>query len=97
MILYTSEVILTQNKVLEIAKELKPGIKWDINQVDSRKMLKNSLKQLSAGDLSTPVVLKIVAATAFAGDGYGSAYTQPDNDLLDQEDGSGRTEEHHCS
>lgn len=55
----------------------------DINQVDSRTMLKDNLKQLSAGDFSTPVILKMVAATAFAGDGYGSAYNQPDNDLLD--------------
>lgn len=57
----------------------------DINQVDSRTMLKDSLKELSAGDFSTPVILKIVAATTFAGDGYGSAYIQPDNDLLDIE------------
>lgn len=80
-ILYASEVIVTQNQVLAIAKTLKPDIKWEISKVSTSAMLKESLKQLEAGDFSEPVVMKLIISTALGGN-YGSAYDETDNELL---------------
>ncbi len=81
-VLHTSEVIVTQNKVLAIAKELKPEINWDTTKVQTSAMLKEGLEQLSAGDFSMPVLMKLIGATALGGDAYGSAYDETDNELL---------------
>ena len=81
-VMRTLEVILTQNKVLKIAEELRPDIKWEINRVQSSAVLKEGLDGISAGDFSMPVQFKILKGTAFAGDTYGSAYDETDNEVL---------------
>ncbi|CZR58047.1 related to 2`-hydroxyisoflavone reductase [Phialocephala subalpina] len=81
-VVYTSEVILTQNKVLGFAKELKPEIKWEITKVQTSVLRKESLEAFGAGDFSMPVMMKLLAGTALAGDLYGGAYDQTDNELL---------------
>jgi nucleoside-diphosphate-sugar epimerase len=78
----TSEVILTQNKLLRIAEGLRPDIKWEINKVQTSVILKEGLDGLSAGDFSMPVVMKMIAGTACAGETYGAAYDETDNELL---------------
>lgn len=81
-ILHISEVIWTQNQLLGFAKELQPGIKWETNKTQTSVLLKESLEQIGAGDLSMPVILKLLKATALAGDTYGGAYDVTDNELL---------------
>ncbi len=81
-IVRVSEVILTQNGVLRIAEELRPDIKWEINKVETSAILKEGLGELGAGDFSMPVIMKIMAGTAFAGEVYGAAYDETDNKLL---------------
>ncbi|KAM0123636.1 hypothetical protein ACHAO1_011248 [Botrytis cinerea] len=77
-----SEVIVTQNKLLKIVKGLRPEIQWEISNVRTSVMLKEGLEAISAGDYSAPVFMKIVTGTAFAGDSYGCAYDETDNELL---------------
>ena len=79
---HTSEVILTQNKVLRIAEELRPDIKWEFSKVQTSAIIKEGLDGVGAGDFSTPVIMKIVTGTAFAGDTYGGAFDKTDNELL---------------
>jgi hypothetical protein len=77
-----SEVILTQNEMLRIAKELRPDIKWDVDQVRSSVVLEEGLAGVKAGDFSMPVVMKIIKGTALAGDLYGSAFDVTDNEAF---------------
>ena len=77
-----SEVILTQNKVLKIAERLRPEDKWNISKVAASALLKEGLDAISAGDFSFPVVFNVIKGTALAGETYGSAYNETDNELL---------------
>jgi hypothetical protein len=81
-IVRTSEVILTQNKLLRIAEGVRPDIKWEISKVQTSAVLKEGLDGFGAGDFSMPIIMKILAGTAFAGDIYGGAYDETDNELL---------------
>ena len=77
-----SEVILTQNQLLKIAERLRPEDKWEISKVAASAVLKEGLDKSSAGDFSLPVIYKIIKGTALAGETYGSAYDETDNELL---------------
>lgn len=77
-----SEVIVTQNKLLRIAEGLRPDIKWEISKVPASAILKEGLDGVSAGNFEKSVILKIVTGTVAAGDVYGSAYDETDNELL---------------
>jgi hypothetical protein len=81
-IVRTSEVILTQNELIRIAEDLRPDIKWETSKVQTSAILKEGLDEVSAGDFSMPVFMKILAGTALAGETYGSAYEETDNELL---------------
>ncbi|KAG0646840.1 hypothetical protein D0Z07_6395 [Hyphodiscus hymeniophilus] len=81
-IVRTSEVILTQNKLVRIAEGIRPDIKWETTKVQASAVLKEGLGEISAGDFSMPVILKVLAGTALGGDSYGSAYDETDNELL---------------
>jgi uncharacterized protein YbjT (DUF2867 family) len=81
-VLHSSEIILTQNEVLAIAQELEPETKWDINKINTKVLLKDTLQTIGQGDFSMPVMMNILKATAFGGDEYGSAYDETDNKLL---------------
>ncbi len=77
-----SEVILTQNGLLKIAQQLRPNIKWEISEGQTSVMLKEGLDEFNGGNFSLPVIWQIVKGTALAGDTYGSAYDETDNELL---------------
>ncbi|CRG91794.1 hypothetical protein PISL3812_08846 [Talaromyces islandicus] len=81
-ILHASEVIWTQNQLLGFAKELNPGTKWEISKAQTSVLVKESLEQIRAGDVSMPVMLKLILGTALAGDTYGGVYDVTDNKLL---------------
>jgi len=67
---------------LKIVEELRPDIKWETSKVQTSALLKEGLDSASAGDFSMPVVMKVLAGTAFAGETYGAAYDETDNELL---------------
>lgn len=77
-----SETILTQNKLLEIAQDLRPDIRWAISKVKTDVLLKEGLDEFYGGNHSMPVLLKILGGTALAGDTYGAAFDENDNELL---------------
>lgn len=78
----TSEAILTQNRLLRIAERLRPDIKWESTNVQTSAVLKEGLDGVGAGDFSMPIIMKILTGTAGAGDIYGAAYDETDNELL---------------
>ncbi|KAF1809825.1 NAD(P)-binding protein [Eremomyces bilateralis CBS 781.70] len=77
-----SEVILTQNQLLKIAERLRPGDNWEISKVAASAVLKEGLDELSAGDFSSSAIFKVINGTGLAGETYGSAYDETDNELL---------------
>ena len=81
-IVRTSEIILTQNKILKIAQALRPDIEWEISTAQTSSILKEGLDGINAGDFSTPTIMKIIVSTALAGDVYGCAYDETDNEIL---------------
>lgn len=77
-----SEVILTQNQLLKIAEKMKPEDKWEISKVAASAVLKEGVDEFRAGDVSFSVISKIIKGSGFAGERYGSAYDETDNELL---------------
>lgn len=71
------QAILTQNKLLAIARELSPGISWELTSVrperyDARGNLDFQLSNYH----------QVYKSTVLAGDRYGAAYSGTDNELL---------------
>lgn len=81
-VLHVSEAIVTQNKLIEFAKELRPDIKWRISKEQTSVLLQESLEQFGAGDFSIPAIMKLMKGTALAGNTYGAAFDVTDNELL---------------
>lgn len=77
-----SQVILTQNQVLGLAQKLRPEDRWETTKVAASRLVEEGLAGLKAGDFSYQVIVKIILGTAFAGEVYGSAYEETDNELL---------------
>jgi NAD(P)-dependent dehydrogenase (short-subunit alcohol dehydrogenase family) len=84
-IVRVSEAIVTQNKLLGIARELRPETEWSTSKVPTSMLLQKGLEGLKGGeggDHSNPAVYNIIIGTAMAGDKYGAAFDQTDNELL---------------
>ncbi|OJJ07493.1 hypothetical protein ASPVEDRAFT_46796 [Aspergillus versicolor CBS 583.65] len=78
-----SEIILTQNQLVEFANELRPGINWTAtDKVSTAVLLQEGLDQIAAGDVSLLAMMKVIKGTGLAGDIYGAAYDVTDNELL---------------
>jgi hypothetical protein len=79
---FISQTILTQNELLGFAKEVQPDTKWSTSTLTSRDLLQQGLAAFASGDTNLPSVMKVLSGTALAGDRYGSAYDETDNELL---------------
>lgn len=77
-----SEVIVTQNQVLRIAGKLQPDEQWETSKIASKDLLQKGLDAYNAGELTPLVVMNIVRGTGLAGEKYGGAYNENDNELL---------------
>lgn len=77
-----SEVIVTQNEVLRVAKEVRPTIDWQTSKIQTSALLKEGVDAARSGDYSMPIVYKIIGGSAMAGDTYGAAFDETDNELL---------------
>jgi hypothetical protein len=65
-----------------MAEELRPDIKCETNKVQISTMMAEALDELTTGDVSLPVIMKVVKGTAFSGNVYVAAYDETDNELL---------------
>jgi len=81
-IVRVSEVIVTQNQLLKIAEGVRPDVQWEVSKVPASAVLNGGLEQVKAGDFSMPAIMKVLAGTVGAGDVYGAAYDETDNELL---------------
>jgi hypothetical protein len=76
------EAILTENKLLAFAKELKLENTWKTTLVDTSEMMKEALASFHARDFSSPVFLRLLGSTLFTGNRFGAAYDVTDHELL---------------
>lgn len=81
-VLFVSEAIVTQNSVLDLAKEVRPDVEWTTTTAASSELLQQSLDGFAVGDYSWNTVGKLLSGTALAGDRYGAAFEGKDNELL---------------
>jgi NAD(P)-dependent dehydrogenase (short-subunit alcohol dehydrogenase family) len=84
-IMRVSEAIITQNNLIGIARELKPEIEWSSSRVSTSMLLQKGLENLKGGeggDHTNPAIYNIIIGTAMAGDKYGAAFDETDNELL---------------
>ncbi len=82
-IVRTSEIIVTQNQVLRIVRELMPEVNWEVtSKVSTSAILQAGVEEAKAGNFGESVIMKILAGTAMAGETYGSAFDETDNELL---------------
>lgn len=81
-IVRASDIILTQKMLLKIAQELRPDIQWKFSKVQTDGLLEEGLDEFYGGNHSMPVLLKILGGTVLAGETYGAAFDENDNELL---------------
>ncbi|KAL3420605.1 hypothetical protein PVAG01_07050 [Phlyctema vagabunda] len=81
-LLRISQTILQQNKLLAVAKELRPDISWEITEASTDDQLKEAFAALNGGYYSQPTIVKYIKAIIFSGDRYESVYDVTDNELL---------------
>ncbi|TVY84643.1 Oxidoreductase swnR [Lachnellula suecica] len=77
-----SQLILTQNELLSIAQEVRTDIKWEVSKASTSAILKAGLESARAGEHGIPTMMKILTGTSLAGDTYGAAYYETDNELF---------------
>lgn len=78
---YVRDIITTQNKILEIAKKLTPGEKWEPVQVKLSDVEKASYEGLAKGDYSMNTMAGFLFMSIL-GEGYGGLFEKVDNELL---------------
>ncbi|KAL2847742.1 hypothetical protein BJY01DRAFT_234143 [Aspergillus pseudoustus] len=80
-VVHVHDIILTQRKVLELAKKLDPGRTWTETALDGSAELESHLQRLRSEGMSPAIFAGIFRAALFSGK-YGTAYHNVDNDLL---------------
>ncbi|KAH8655159.1 hypothetical protein BGZ60DRAFT_495855 [Tricladium varicosporioides] len=81
-VIYVQDAVVTQNKLLAIAKKHSPGVIWEPVHVDLKKMKAESDAKFKQGacDMSTLYSFLLVAIFQ---EGYGGRLERTDNDILD--------------
>ena len=80
-IVYVHDVVISQNKVLEMAKKAAPSTTWTEVPVDTAPMMKDGMEALKKGEFNMSNFVKILTAAAFNGQ-YEMAFKKTDNEAL---------------
>ena len=80
-IVYVHDVVISQNKVLEMAKKAAPSTTWTEVPVDTAPMMKDGMEALKKGEFNMSNFVKILTAAAFNGQ-YQMAFKNTDNEAL---------------
>ena len=80
---YVKDIDLSQNQLLEIAKKVDPGKKWEEPTiVDTAQLEKSSYESLAKGEVTPAVMYAFLFRVLFGPPEYGSQFTKTDNELL---------------
>ena len=78
---WVKDLDVTQNELVKLAQALTPGEKWEVRQVDTVDLEKESLQQLQKKEISPTTMLGFLRRAVFA-PGYGSTFKFTHNDVL---------------
>lgn len=87
---YVSEITLSQNQVLAVAKQIAPSKPWAPVSLDLDVLVKSAMERLAQGQHDLPTVLPILLKSALDPE-FGAKFTENDNELLGIK---GKTEEY---
>ena len=80
-IVHIHDVVLTQNKALEMAKKASPTTTWTEIPVDTAPMMKDGMESLRKGEFNMSNFVKVLISAALSGK-YKMAFAEPDNEAL---------------
>lgn len=78
---YIQDMVISQTKLLELARKVAPERKWTPTTPNLADMEKWANEQLAKGDYSLPVMYTYLFVVVFQ-EGYGSRFDKLDNELL---------------
>lgn len=80
---YVKDIDISQNQLLEIAKKVDPGKKWEEPlDIDTAELEKSSYEGVAKGDYSPAVMYAFIFRAIFGPPEYGARFSQTDNELL---------------
>ncbi|KAF5008655.1 hypothetical protein FDECE_5067 [Fusarium decemcellulare] len=79
--LFIHDALLTQNKVLALAKEASPGMQWTVTFIDGKADYKRALNSSIANPTELEAVFPLLKASLLSGP-YNSGYQKVDNELV---------------
>jgi len=78
---YVRDIDVSQNQLLDLAKNIAPEKKWEPINVDTAAIEKSSNESLAKGEVTMPVMFGYLIRGIF-GEGYGAKLEKDDNKLL---------------
>ncbi|KEF56862.1 uncharacterized protein A1O9_07052 [Exophiala aquamarina CBS 119918] len=78
---YVSELVLSQNQLLSVARQIAPSKPWAPVSVDLDALVKSAMERLARGQHDLPTVLPILLKSAMDPE-FGAKFTENDNGLL---------------
>lgn len=78
---FVKDMDITQNQVLDLAQSLTPGAKWEVKQVDTAALEKESLEQIQNKEVTAMTMLGLVKRAIFA-PAYGNHFEHVHNNVL---------------
>jgi len=79
--IYIQDRVISQNRLLEIAKKVAPEKKWEPVTVSTADIKKNSDEKLAKGEITQEVMYGYIFVSVFD-EAYGGRFERLDNDLL---------------
>ncbi|KAG9236484.1 hypothetical protein BJ875DRAFT_439354 [Amylocarpus encephaloides] len=79
--IWVKDIDVSQKQLLKLARELTPGEEWEIKQVDTAALEKESLEQLAKGDIGPLTFFNLVRRAIFAPE-YGGQFKYDHNAIL---------------
>lgn len=80
-VVHIHDIVLTQARMLEIAKKLTPGEKWTETSLDPQVELQKHLAELGVGEVTMEKMIGVLKAAVYGGE-YKAWYDNVDNELL---------------
>ncbi|KAH7364228.1 hypothetical protein BKA65DRAFT_546116 [Rhexocercosporidium sp. MPI-PUGE-AT-0058] len=78
---WVKDIDVSQNQLLKLAKALTPGKEWEVKQVDTATLEKESLAQLQKNEVGPSTMLGFLKRAIFA-PGYGNKFEHVHNSVL---------------
>lgn len=79
--IFVKDLDVTQNQLLGLAQSLTPGENWEIKQVNTADLEKESLEQIEKKEVTPITMIGLIKRTIFA-PGYGTAFEHVHNSVL---------------